>query len=52
VTASVTLPHQTRLDDHNAKHDLNPYDNRKGGGRKIDLEIDLVALVPDGLVLV
>ncbi|MBG1263986.1 hypothetical protein [Nostoc commune] len=41
--------YQTRLDDHNAKHDLNPYDNRKGGGRKIDLEIDLVALVPDGL---
>ncbi|MBG1265511.1 hypothetical protein [Nostoc sp. WHI] len=41
--------YQTRLDDHNAKHDLNPYDNRKGGGRKIDLEIDLVVLVPDGL---
>ncbi|MBG1258426.1 hypothetical protein [Nostoc commune] len=41
--------YQIRLDDHNAKHDLNPYDNRKGGGRKIDLEIDLVALVPDGL---
>jgi hypothetical protein len=43
--------YQTRLDDHNAKHDLNPYDNRKGGGRKIDLEIDLVELVPDGLNL-
>ena len=43
--------YQTRLDDHNAKHDLNPYDNRKGNGRKIDLEIDLAALVPDGLNL-
>lgn len=40
--------YQTRLDDHNTKHELNPYDNRKPG-RKIDLEIDLVALVPDGL---
>jgi hypothetical protein len=43
--------YKTRLDDHNAKHDLNPYDNRKGGGRKIELEIDLAALVPDGLNL-
>lgn len=41
--------YQTRLDDHNAKHELNAYDNRKGGGRKIELEIDLAALVPDGL---
>jgi hypothetical protein len=46
---AILEKYQTRLDDHNAKHDLNPYDNRKGGGRKIDLEIDLVALVPDGL---
>ena len=37
-----------RLDDHNAKHDLNPYDNRQGNDRKIDLEIDLVALVQNG----
>lgn len=37
-----------RLNDHNAKHDLNPYDNRKGNGRKIDLEIDLVPLVRNG----
>ena len=44
--------YKTRLDDHNAKHDLNAYDNRKGGGRQIDLEIDLAALVPDGLVMV
>ncbi|MHC5731001.1 MAG: hypothetical protein ACYTXY_44280, partial [Nostoc sp.] len=43
--------YQTRLDDHNAKHDLNPYDNRKGGGRKIELEIDLAVLIPDGLNL-
>ncbi|WP_375514655.1 hypothetical protein [uncultured Nostoc sp.] len=40
--------YQTRIDDHNLKHDLNPYDNRKGNGRKIELEIDLTALVPDG----
>ncbi|WP_298921277.1 hypothetical protein [uncultured Nostoc sp.] len=37
-----------RLNDHNAKHDLNPYDNRQANGRKIDLEIDLVALVRNG----
>ncbi|MEH2464058.1 hypothetical protein [Nostoc sp.] len=37
-----------RLDDHNAKHDLNPYDNCQGNGRKIDLKIDLVALVRNG----
>lgn len=40
--------YQTRLDDHNNKHELNPYDNRKPG-RKIDDEIDLAALVPNGL---
>jgi len=39
--------YQTRLDDHNKKHELNPYDNRKPG-RKIDDEINLAALVPDG----
>lgn len=43
--------YQTRLDDHNTKHELNPYDNRKPG-RKIDDEIDLAALVPDGTSLV
>lgn len=47
----ILLSLQTRLNDHNTKHDLNPYDNRKGNGRKIDLEIDLAALVPDGLNL-
>ena len=46
---AILEKYQTRLDDYNGKHDLNPYDNRKGGGRKIELEIDLVALVPDGL---
>ncbi|HYX14897.1 MAG TPA: hypothetical protein VE944_11135 [Nostoc sp.] len=44
--------YKTRLDDHNAKHELNAYDNRKGGGRQIENEIDLAALVPDGLVVV
>lgn len=42
--------YQTRLDDHNSKHELNPYDNRKPG-RKIDDEIDLATLVSDGLNL-
>ncbi|ODH02579.1 hypothetical protein A4S05_23500 [Nostoc sp. KVJ20] len=42
--------YQTRLDDHNTKHELNPYDNRKPG-RKIDDEIDLATLVPDGTSL-
>jgi len=46
---AILEKYKTRLDDHNAKHELNAYDNRKGGGRQIDLEIDLVALVPDGL---
>ncbi len=39
---------QQRLDDHNAKHDLNPYDNRKPG-QKLTEVIDLAALVPDGV---
>lgn len=43
--------YQTRLDDHNTKHELNPYDNRKPG-RKIDDEIDLAAIVPNGTSLV
>jgi len=43
--------YQTRLDDHNNKHELNPYDNRKPG-RKIDDEIDLAAIVSDGLDVV
>lgn len=43
--------YQPRLDDHNAKHGLNPYDNRKPGV-KIDEAINLVELVPDGLNVV
>ncbi|MEH2446782.1 MAG: hypothetical protein V7K18_13610 [Nostoc sp.] len=43
--------YQTRLDDHNSKHELNPYDNRKPG-RKINDEIDLAVIVPDGTSLV
>lgn len=40
--------YQTRLDDHNEKHGLNPYDNRN---RKIKIAqaIDLAKVVPDGL---
>ena len=45
---AILEKYKTRLDDHNSKHELNPYDNRKPG-RKIDDEIDLTALVPDGL---
>ncbi|WP_414552529.1 hypothetical protein [Anabaena sp. CCY 0017] len=40
---------QQRLDDHNAKHDLNPYENRKPG-QKLTEVIDLAALVPSGVV--
>jgi hypothetical protein len=43
--------YQSRLDDHNRKHELNPYDNRKPG-RKITDEINLAVLVPDGLDIV
>lgn len=43
--------YQTRLDDHNAKHELNTYDNRKAW-IKIDKAINLVNLVPNGLDIV
>jgi uncharacterized protein YajQ (UPF0234 family) len=43
--------YQTRLDDHNDKHELNPYDNRKAG-LKIDEDINLIKLVPDGVDLI
>jgi hypothetical protein len=43
--------YQIRLDDHNTKHDLNPYDNRKAW-IKIDEAINLIELVPDGLNVV
>ncbi|WP_414528791.1 hypothetical protein [Nodularia chucula] len=39
---------QQRLDDHNAKHDLNPYDNRKPGSKLTEV-IDLAVLVPSGV---
>ncbi|MBD2667391.1 hypothetical protein [Richelia sinica] len=42
--------YKTRLDDHNSKHELSPYDNRKPGKRIEDV-IDLAALVPDGIDL-
>jgi hypothetical protein len=48
---AILKKYKTRLDDHNNKHGLNSYDNRKPG-RKIDDEIDLAALVPDGLDIV
>ncbi|OUL20941.1 hypothetical protein BV378_28385 [Nostoc sp. RF31YmG] len=48
---TILEKYKTRLEDHNKKHELNPYDNRKPG-RKIDDEIDLSALVPDGLDVV
>jgi hypothetical protein len=38
---------QQRFDDHNAKHDLNPYDNRKPGITLVEV-IDLDVLVPSG----
>ncbi|MEM6399302.1 MAG: hypothetical protein AAF757_03595 [Cyanobacteria bacterium P01_D01_bin.116] len=39
------------INDHNQKYDLNGYSNRKGEGRDILQEIDLVKLVPDGIDL-
>lgn len=39
------------IDTHNQKYELNPYDNRKGSDRKIENEINLIELVPDGLDL-
>jgi hypothetical protein len=38
------------IDTHNNKHELTAYTNR-GSKRKIEQDIDLVALVPDGLSL-
>ncbi|UKP01600.1 hypothetical protein [Nostoc sp. UHCC 0870] len=43
--------YQTRLDDHNAKHELTAYDNRKPGvilKDKIKEDINLSELVPNG----
>jgi hypothetical protein len=47
-------PLKVVIDDHNSKHELNDYSNRKGKGidgkpREIYREIDLCKLVPDGL---
>lgn len=47
---AILQNYTTRLDDHNSKHDLSPYDNRKKG-KTIQDDIDLVALVPDGIDL-
>jgi hypothetical protein len=47
-------PFKVVIDDHNSKHELNDYSNRKNKGvdgkpREIYNEIDLCKLVPDGL---
>ncbi|HBE32654.1 MAG TPA: hypothetical protein DD990_15375 [Cyanobacteria bacterium UBA11368] len=47
-------PFKTMIDDHNSKHELTAYTNRKSKGidgkpREIYNEIDLCKLVPDGL---
>jgi hypothetical protein len=47
-------PFKVVIDDHNSKHELNDYSNRKNKGvdgkpREIYREIDLCNLVPDGL---
>ncbi|MBD2303601.1 hypothetical protein [Nostoc sp. FACHB-190] len=44
----ILQKYQTRLTDHNAKHGLSPYDNRKPG-LKIDAVIKLSELVPNGI---
>ena len=41
---------QRIIDSHNKKHELTAYTNR-GNGRKIENDIDLVKLAPDGLSL-
>ncbi|BAY80525.1 hypothetical protein NIES25_70130 (plasmid) [Nostoc linckia NIES-25] len=50
---AILEQYKIRIDEHNnsEKHQLNPYDNRKPG-RKINDEIDLAALVPDGTSVV
>jgi len=47
----ILVKYQTMLNDHNDKHELKPYDNRKADKRKIEDEIDLVRLVPTGIDL-
>lgn len=41
--------YKTRIDDHNAKHELSPYNNRKPDKSKIEDVINLVELVPHGI---
>jgi hypothetical protein len=48
TVGKILEQYKTRISDHNAKHELNPYDNRKPG-IKIDEAINLVEIVPDGL---
>jgi hypothetical protein len=51
---SAMEPFLPMIDDHNSKHELSAYNNRKGrdkdgNPREIYREIDLCKLVPDGL---
>lgn len=46
---AILEKYQNDLDDHNQKHGLTNYDNRKTDKRKIEDDINLVSLVPDGL---
>jgi len=49
ATIKAILPKfQLRIDDHNQKHDLSDYQNRKPG-KKIEDEINLIELVPFGV---
>ena len=41
--------YEQEIKEHNEAYNLNPYDNRKGEGRKIETEIDLAALIPSGI---
>lgn len=45
---TILEKYKTQLDDHNTKHELTPYDNRKTGQKVAD-DIDLALIVPDGL---
>ncbi|MBA3920171.1 MAG: hypothetical protein H0X31_00110 [Nostocaceae cyanobacterium] len=46
----ILKSYRENIDTHHSKHVLTAYTNR-GNGRKIEDEIDLVAMVPDGMDL-
>ena len=45
----ILADYQDDIDSHNATHELTPYLNRKADKRKIEDDIDVAALVPNGI---